>query len=171
MSTSGPARGKRRPCSDDSLQRTPEVSCRSPWPVAGSRPAPARRGNCRSRSPAPARDLRPVDSDPATPRRPGTPPPARRSPQHRRPSATLEHDATRAFEVPVGFPSCRRDIAMEEVIGDGTAKFRSSQADLAVARSGVKISWWPLSTKKFLARRDLHLETVWRAIEPALSPR
>src|SRR6476620_11337056 len=27
------------------------------------------------------------------------------------------------------------------------------------------------STKKFLARRDLHLETVWRAIEPALSPR
>ena len=28
-----------------------------------------------------------------------------------------------------------------------------------------------LSTKKFLARRDLHLETVWRAIEPALSPR
>ena len=28
-----------------------------------------------------------------------------------------------------------------------------------------------VSTKKFLARRDLHLETVWRAIEPALSPR
>jgi hypothetical protein len=27
------------------------------------------------------------------------------------------------------------------------------------------------STKKFLARRDLHLEKVWRAIEPALSPR
>jgi hypothetical protein len=27
-----------------------------------------------------------------------------------------------------------------------------------------------LSTKKFLSRWDLHLQTVWRAIEPALSP-
>jgi hypothetical protein len=27
-----------------------------------------------------------------------------------------------------------------------------------------------LSTKNFLSRWDLHLQTVWRAIEPALSP-
>jgi hypothetical protein len=27
-----------------------------------------------------------------------------------------------------------------------------------------------VSTRKFLARRDLHFETVWRAIEPAWCP-
>jgi len=41
-------------------------------------------------------------------------------------------------------------------------------------RATRRRSWTPserVSTKKFLAWRDLHLETVWRAIEPALSPR
>ena len=54
---------------------------------------------------------------PAPPRRTGLLRPSRLQRPHR--------SYQRPPGSPVGFPSYRRDIAMKEVIGDGTAKFRS----------------------------------------------